>query len=180
MLPDPPAEGLLDWYRAGLAEVVADLRAVDDPERPVYAFAPEHQRAGFWPRRMAHETTVHRVDAEQAVGLPVGPIEPALAVDGIDEMFSVFVPEFGGDRSPGDGRTVHLHATDGEGEWLIRFDEGEVVVERRPRQGRRRGARAGRRPAPVAVGPPAARRARGLRRPRRRRGPARGDDLLRE
>ena len=129
MLPDPPAEGLLDWYRAGLAEVVADVRAIDDPERPVYAFAPEHQRAGFWPRRMAQETTVHRVDAEQAVGLPVGPISPALAVDGVDEVFSVFVPQYGGDRSPGDGRTVHLHATDGEGEWLIRFDEGELVVE---------------------------------------------------
>lgn len=24
---------------------------------------------------------------------------------------------------------IHLHATDGEGEWLIRFDPGDVVVE---------------------------------------------------
>jgi uncharacterized protein (TIGR03083 family) len=129
MLPDPPAEGLLDWYRTGLAGAAADVRSIDDPERPVYAFAPQHQRAGFWPRRITQETTVHRVDAEQAVGIPVGPIPPALAIDGVDELFSVFVPRFGGDRSPGDGRTVHLHATDGEGEWLIRFDQGEVVVE---------------------------------------------------
>lgn len=95
----------------------------------MYAFSPGHQRAGFWPRRMAHETTVHRVDAEQAAGRPVGDIEPALAVDGIDEVFSVFVPVFGPGRSPGDGRTVHLHATDAEGEWLIRFDVGAVTVE---------------------------------------------------
>ena len=78
---------------------------------------------------MAQETTVHRVDAEQAVGLPVAPIPPALAVDGIDEIFTVFVPAIAAGRSPGDGRTVHLHATDAEGEWLVRSDPGYVVVE---------------------------------------------------
>jgi uncharacterized protein (TIGR03083 family) len=129
MLPLPPEDGIVDWYRAALAELVADLRAIDDPDRPVYAFSPDHQRAGFWPRRMAQETTVHRVDAEQAVGRPVGTIEPAFAVDGIDEVFSVFVPALGARRSPGDGRTVHLHATDAEGEWLIRFDVDDVVIE---------------------------------------------------
>jgi uncharacterized protein (TIGR03083 family) len=129
MLPAAPREGVLDWYREALAGVVADLRALDDPDRPVYAFSPAHRRAGFWPRRMAQETTVHRVDAEQAVARPVGPIDPALAVDGVDEVFGVFVPVFGAARSPGDGRTVHLHATDAEGEWLIRFAEGDVEVE---------------------------------------------------
>ena len=78
---------------------------------------------------MAQETTVHRVDAEQAVGRPVAGDRAAFAVDGIDEIFSVFVPTFGAGRSPGDGRTVHLHATDAEGEWLVRFDLGDVVVE---------------------------------------------------
>jgi uncharacterized protein (TIGR03083 family) len=129
MLPEAPREGVLDWYRETLAGVVADLRAIDDPDRPVYAFAPAHRRAGFWPPRMAQETTIHRVDAEQAVGRPVGVIDPALAVDGVDELFSVFVAVFGGGRSPGDDRTVHLHATDAEGEWLIRFAEGDVAVE---------------------------------------------------
>jgi uncharacterized protein (TIGR03083 family) len=129
MLPEAPRVGVLDWYRKTLARVVADLRALGDPDRPVYAFAPAHRRAGFWPRRMAQETTVHRVDAEQAVGRPVGAIDPALAVDGVDELFSVFVAVFGGGRSPGDGRTVHLHATDAEGEWLIRFAEGDVAVD---------------------------------------------------
>jgi uncharacterized protein (TIGR03083 family) len=129
MLPEPPDHGILEWYRSTLAEVVVDLRALDDPDRPVYAFSPRHRRAGFWPRRMAHETTVHRVDAEQSVGRSRGPIEPGFAVDGIDEVFSVFVPVLGAGRSPGDGRTVHLHTTDAEGEWLIRFDPGDVAVE---------------------------------------------------
>ena len=129
LLPEAPEDGVVDWYRAQLTEVVADLQAIDDVERPVWAFSPAHRRAGFWPRRMTQETTVHRVDAEQAVGRPVEPIDPALGVDGIDELLTVFVPAFGADRTPGDGRTVHLHATDVEGEWLIRFDEGAVVVE---------------------------------------------------
>ena len=129
MLPDPPEEGVLGWYRANLAELLVDVRAVDDPDRPVYSFAPAHQRAGFWPRRMAQETTVHRVDAEQAVGRPIVPIAPAFAADGIDEVFTVFVPALGAGRSTGDGRTVHLHATDADSEWLIRFEPSEVVTE---------------------------------------------------
>ena len=129
MLPEPPTDGVLAWYRDNLAALVVDLRAVDDPDRPVYSFSPKHARAGFWPRRMAQETTIHRVDAEQAVGRPVGPIAPALAVDGIDEVFEVFVPVFAPDRSPGDGRTIHLHSTDAEGEWLARFEPGGLVVE---------------------------------------------------
>ncbi|MDQ1427581.1 MAG: hypothetical protein QOK39_1057, partial [Acidimicrobiaceae bacterium] len=44
---------------------------------------------------------------------------PAVAVDGIDELLSVFLLAFAGGRSPSDGRTVHLHATDAEGEWSL-------------------------------------------------------------
>jgi len=133
MLPEPPADdGVLAWYRATLAGLVAAMRGLDDPNRPAYSFSPAHGRMGFWTRRMAHETAIHRVDAEQAAGRPVTPVPPALAADGIDEVFTVFVPTFGGDRSPGDGRTVHLHATDagGEGEWLLRFAPGGVEAER--------------------------------------------------
>jgi uncharacterized protein (TIGR03083 family) len=129
MLPDAPSDGVLDWYRATLEGLVADLRAIDDPDRPVWSFSSAHQRAGFWPRRMAQETLVHRADVEQAAGREVTAIDPALAVDGIDEILTIFVPALGADRSPGDGRTVHLHATDAAGEWLIRFDEDAVTVE---------------------------------------------------
>ena len=129
LLPDAPEEGILDWYRAALGALVADLWALDDPDRTVWTFFEPDQRAGFWPRRMALETLIHRVDAEQAVGRRVGPIDPDLAVDGVDEMFEVFVPAFAAGASPGDARTVHLHATDAEGDWLIRFDPGGLTVE---------------------------------------------------
>jgi uncharacterized protein (TIGR03083 family) len=131
MIPAPPDDprDLVDWYRAGVTDLVAAIRALADPDRPAYSFSPRHRFVGFWPRRMGQETTIHRVDAEQAAGRPVGPIGPAVAVDGIDEMFTVYLAAFGAGRSPGDGRSVHLHATDAEGEWLIRFDEGDLTVE---------------------------------------------------
>ena len=130
MLPEPPSEHVLEWYRETLAGLVDDLGAVDDPERPVYSFAPAHQRAGFWPRRMAQETVVHRVDAEQAVGRPVGVIDPALAADGIDEIFTIFVPSLGASRSPGDGRSVRLEPTEVEvASWIVRFGDGAVTLE---------------------------------------------------
>jgi uncharacterized protein (TIGR03083 family) len=129
MLAAPPEEGLVGWYLAGLADLVAAIRALDDPDRPGYSFSPGHRHLGFWPRRMGHETTIHRVDAERGAGRSVGTIDPAVAVDGVDEILSVFVPALGAGHSPGDGRTVHLHTTDADGEWLIRFTEGDLTVE---------------------------------------------------
>jgi uncharacterized protein (TIGR03083 family) len=130
MLVEPPAdEDLFGWYRHTLGRLVDDIRTLADPERPAYSFSPRHRRAGFWPRRMAHETSIHRVDAEQATGRAVRPIEAGLAADGIEEVFSVFVATFGDGRSPGDGRTVHLHATDVECEWLIGFEPDRVTAQ---------------------------------------------------
>ena len=129
MLAAPPADGLVEWYRGGLAGLVTAIHTLDDPDRPAYSFSPGHRHLGFWPRRMGHETTIHRVDAEQGAGRDIGTIDPGVAVDGIDEIFSVFLPALGAGRSPGDGRTVHLHATDAEGEWLVRFAERELVVD---------------------------------------------------
>jgi uncharacterized protein (TIGR03083 family) len=129
MIPAPPEDGLVEWYLTGVGDLVAAIREMDDPDRPAYSFSPRHRYLGFWPRRIGHETTIHRVDAEQAAGHPVAVIDPAVAVDGIDEMFAVYLAAFGAGRSPGDGRTVHLHATDAEGEWLIRFEQGDLAVE---------------------------------------------------
>ena len=46
----------------------------------------------MWARRQAHETAIHRVDAELAVGAPVDTFAPAFAADGVDELLAGFVP----------------------------------------------------------------------------------------
>ena len=56
-------------------------------------------------------------------------IDQELGAHGIDELLTILVAALGAARPPGDGRSVHLHATDADGEWLIRFDDGRINVE---------------------------------------------------
>lgn len=121
----PPDADLLAWYQAGL-ERLAGVLAAADPTTPVWTWAPQ-KNAGFVQRRMAQETAVHRVDAELAAG-GVSPIDPALAVDGIDEFFQFFAHDKAKDAVPLDG-SVHLHATDAQGEWLVTQPGDDLHVD---------------------------------------------------
>ena len=69
---------------------------------------------------MAHETAVHRVDAEHAAGREHR-LAPDFAADGIDEFLEFFFPLADSD-APSLAGSVHLHCTDAEGEWTVRSD----------------------------------------------------------
>ncbi len=73
-----------------LEAAYADLRTrLDvDPATPTWTWWPAEQTVGFWQRRMAQETAVHRWDAESAVHGPdgAGAVPDDLALDGIDEL----------------------------------------------------------------------------------------------
>lgn len=125
-LEEAPSHGRLDWYEAGLATLLDALRGTD-PSTPVWTFSAADRTAQFWFRRQAHETCVHRVDAELATGA-VTAIDPAFAADGIAESLEVFAPRVAKGASAAGG-TIHVHTTDVEGEWLIRFGEGTIDVE---------------------------------------------------
>jgi len=135
-VPRPGAgDDLVEWFEAGAAGVAAALESVD-PDTPLWwpwataGPAP----AGSWVRRMAHETAIHRVDAESAAGGP-GPVEPAeLAADGIDELLELLAAV---QMGPDDGlagltASYHFHTTDVPGEWLIAIGGGSdrVAVRR--------------------------------------------------
>lgn len=90
----PPA-GLNDEDPVALldrayGELVGEFSA-RRPEDVSETFYEPDQSVGFWVRRMAQETVIHRIDAELAVGVPVAPIPDDLALDGIDELLKVFV-----------------------------------------------------------------------------------------
>ena len=70
---------------------------------------------------------MHRYDAETAARTPT-PIDAALAVDGIDEFFIVFLPRLADNFADVGNGTVHLHCTDVTGEWLVARRDGEVAV----------------------------------------------------
>jgi uncharacterized protein (TIGR03083 family) len=78
---------------AALGDVLDELieLLIDDPATPVWNWSAEPDELGFWARRMAHETAVHRVDAQLAHDLP-HPIDHDLAADGIDELVDVIAP----------------------------------------------------------------------------------------
>jgi uncharacterized protein (TIGR03083 family) len=133
-LPDDRA-GQRGWLRAGAALLVDAVREAGSDL--VWSFAGPAP-AGFWIRRMAHETLVHRADAQLAAGSEPEPlIEPEVAADAIDEWLMLLTGGLGnsGERTktlPA-GAGLHLHATDdglgGRGEWMIRHDAGGLAVE---------------------------------------------------
>ncbi|WP_063756245.1 maleylpyruvate isomerase family mycothiol-dependent enzyme [Streptomyces sp. NRRL S-920] len=115
------------WLAAG-ADLAARTFAEVDPDATMWTWGAD-PHARFWVRRMLHETLVHRVDAEAALGLrPV--IDPALAADGVDEFLvnlpfaTPFAP--GVARLRGQGETIRFRATDQQEQgrdrdWVVRL-----------------------------------------------------------
>lgn len=85
--PERDAVTALDESYAAL---VAEF-AAHSPDDHAATWHEPDQTVGFWIRRMAQETVIHRVDAELAAGVPVSPIPEDLALDGIDEMLKLFM-----------------------------------------------------------------------------------------
>jgi uncharacterized protein (TIGR03083 family) len=134
-IPQPGAgDDPIEWFEAGAAGVASALEAVD-PDTPVWTWASNSPApARFWARRMAHETAVHRADAESAAGGPQ-PVEPAeLAADGIDELLELLAAVQMGPKDLLAGLTAsyHFHTTDVPGEWVIEINGGsdEITVRR--------------------------------------------------
>jgi uncharacterized protein (TIGR03083 family) len=120
---------LIAWFLAGHAALVEVLTAAD-PGLECGTFMPAPSSLAFWARRQAHETAIHRADAESASG--VRPVYPAdFAADGIDEL----IIGFGARRRyapPGgpDGGTLHVLAADTGDGWYVEAREGRMQPRR--------------------------------------------------
>ena len=99
-----------------------------DPEQPAWNWAPQAKKAVFWHRRMAHETAVHRWDAQMAATGLAEPIEAKLASDGITEVLDTWLPA--GRRRGSNERSgmIALHATDLEQVWYVRLRGAGVAL----------------------------------------------------
>jgi uncharacterized protein (TIGR03083 family) len=118
-VPRPPSgPAVIDYYAAALERLLAALGATAF-DVPVYTWSGQGV-AGFYHRRMAHETGAHRVDVQAASG-PVDAFDPAVAADGISELYEVVLP-FGLARmnKAVPTESLHLHQSDGGGEWTLR------------------------------------------------------------
>jgi uncharacterized protein (TIGR03083 family) len=129
---EPPAdEAIPDWLEAG-AEMLATKLAATDPAKPCWTWVPFDDSVGFWARRTAHETAMHRWDAQNADG-EADAVEAELAADGVDEYLGI-LGAFQGRRFPEAG-SIHLHTTDTSGEWLVRLDADGIQLTREHAKG---------------------------------------------
>ena len=116
----------LDGLRRELTGTIETLEAVE-ADFPAWNWAPQAKQAGFWHRRMAHEVSVHRWDAEAAAGRPT-PIETKLAADGVSEVLDTWLPA-GKRKGPTDLHgVVHLVAADAGYEWFVRLRGAGVAL----------------------------------------------------
>jgi len=130
--PDVPAparasdDDLVPWFRQGCA-ALADVLERADPDVQCFAFLPAPSPLAFWARRQAHETGIHRVDAEGAIGT-ITPFAVDLAADGIEEMLFGFASRSRSRlRSPAP-RTLVVRATDAAREWVVHIGPDSVIV----------------------------------------------------
>lgn len=124
----PPGPEVIEWTADGGNELEKTLSEIDlDSLHPTWT-GP--QPALWWLRRIAHEVSMHRWDAESATSTP-SPIDARQAVDGIDEVLEIFAPnrmQF--EVLAGNGETVHLHATDvDDGEWVVTYHPDHIDWE---------------------------------------------------
>ena len=127
--PDLSHREPLTLFDESFGELVRELES-RGPRAPSYTWYPADQTVGFWYRRMAQETAVHRVDVELAHGAAT-PVDPDLAVDGIDEVLSIMLAGDWSDEPVDEaaGRTVRVTSADRW--WRIALDRTSVVCEPR-------------------------------------------------
>jgi uncharacterized protein (TIGR03083 family) len=113
------------WFRTRADALDAALADLTDDE-PLWNFTTAPQVAAWLPRRMLHETTVHRYDLEQATGSVTG-IAGDVARDGIDEFLTVLSTTARGDSVEVAHHLRVEEVPDGP-RWQVRLEPGGVRV----------------------------------------------------
>jgi uncharacterized protein (TIGR03083 family) len=86
----PDDDELVGWYLETNTNLVNALQSAPG-DLDCRTFLPAPSPLAMWARRQAHETAVHRFDAENASGAASG-FDPVFASDGIDELLVGFAP----------------------------------------------------------------------------------------
>lgn len=123
----PDAE-LVDWFLAGHAALVQALAAAD-PGLECATLMPASSPLAFWARRQAHETAIHRADADTASGV-LPHYAPDFAADGVDELITGFGQRRKYQPSPGHGGTLRVRTIDTGDAWYLTEEEGRIRAHR--------------------------------------------------
>lgn len=125
--PEWPADhDPVEWFTDAHARLL-EMFDRSEPTTPSATWWPPDQTVGFWARRMAHETAVHRVDAELAARA-LTPMDADLATDGVDEILRIMLA---GDWSeaPDDAATgQRVAVVTGGRTWNVELSREAVAV----------------------------------------------------
>ncbi|MFF7451707.1 MULTISPECIES: maleylpyruvate isomerase family mycothiol-dependent enzyme [unclassified Streptomyces] len=128
--PDLHGPELLAWYRQSHQRLVETLTSAA-PDVECFQFLPAPSPLAFWVRRQAHETAVHRFDAEAARGGAPSDIAPGFAADGVDELLTGFHARERSRVRSATPRVLRVRATDVEGAvWTVRLSPEPPAAER--------------------------------------------------
>lgn len=112
----PEDDKLIDWYLETSTNLVHELRSAPS-DLECRTFLPAASPLAMWARRQAHETAVHRFDAERAAQSDTW-FDPRFAADGVDEILAAFAPR--GSKFPIDSPgTMAVHASDTDDAWHV-------------------------------------------------------------
>ena len=125
----PPDETLLEWFEQGYQSLTEALRAAP-ADLDCWTFLASDSPRQHWARRQAHETAIHRVDAELAVASPVLPFDPTLAADGVDEYLTAFIERPGRGPRSEDSRSFSATSTDTGHSWTVYYDSKKSTTKR--------------------------------------------------
>lgn len=128
MLLYPEDTALLDWFRDGHATLVAALSAAP-ADLECWHFLRAPSPLAFWARRQAHETAMHRADAEDACGA-ITPYKRDFAADGLDELFTGFFARRHGRLRFDPARTLAVLPTDVDDGWLLTMGPERLTTTR--------------------------------------------------
>jgi uncharacterized protein (TIGR03083 family) len=120
---------VLAWYRAGHAELVDTLRAAPDDLVAMTFLADAGPPRAFWARRQAHETAIHRADAEAAADSALE-VDREFALDGIAELLEGFYARRGGKLLADPPLSLRVAPTDATVSWLVSLEPDRRVITR--------------------------------------------------
>ncbi|SEE00169.1 TIGR03083 family protein [Streptomyces sp. KS_5] len=129
-LPDLDGAELFAWFREGHRHLV-DTLAGAPADVECWHFLPAPSPLSFWARRQAHETTIHRFDAQSARGGTPDGIETGFAADGVDELLRGFHARSKSRVRSAEPRVLRVRATDADDAvWTVRLSQEPPVTER--------------------------------------------------
>jgi uncharacterized protein (TIGR03083 family) len=118
------------WFADGHRTLVEALASAP-PDLETWTFLEAPTPLAFWARRQAHETAIHRVDAESASG-DVTAFPSGFAVDGIDELLLGFANRPGRTLPVETTRSMVVRAKDEPRSWRVAFAPSGFQIEADP------------------------------------------------